>query len=171
MLVRKISAGSGVSSTRNGRKRQGWMGGRPSVRQLPGRAVLAVLQGDAEREQFVADAIGLGEVARLARVEPRRDAAARFPPAPAPPSGALLARQFENRSSAEAEERERAGERLAARDVLERMHLGDRLRRVEVVAQRFEHAGAGRASASGGGRVEEACSAPSRPAPAPSRSS
>src|SRR5258708_5189534 len=46
---------------------------RSSSRELPGRAVLGVLEHHAHGEELVADAVGLGEVLRLAGSGARRN--------------------------------------------------------------------------------------------------
>src|SRR6267143_6442198 len=78
MLARKISASSGVSLGRNGRRPAGDLAGEVmaqhplqgevvlaccwSSRDLPAGAVLAVLEHNAHGGKLVTDAVGLGEV-------------------------------------------------------------------------------------------------------------
>ena len=95
----------------------------------------------------------------------------RSPPSGSAGCGACFACHAFSSSRPEAEERQRAGQRLAAGRVLQAVHLGDRLRRVEVVEQRIEHRRRRTRIGLGRRRIDRSSPAPSRPPPAPSRSS
>ena len=108
------------------------------------------------RRELVADAVGFGEVLGLARGVARRDTASRSLPWRATAAAHCSACHA---FSSPARKPKKPSVPASARrpgGVLQAVHLGDRLRRVEVVEQRIEHARRRPRIGLGGSRIEKA---------------
>ena len=135
-LARNIRASSATSTGSIGRMMNAGAQAASS-RDLPGGAVLGVLQHDAHGGELVADTVGFGPVLRRAGIESRARSDFRLS---AVVDRTLALRPFRAASPSASRKPKNASVRQAPSPAAcEAVHFGDGFRRIEIVGQRIEH--------------------------------